>query len=325
MTLVEITIMLVGALALGLVTPMVFVVMSHAALRQNPSVTTTNFRGRSVSYGLGIVWLVWAGTAMVAGVGASWFSLGTVLEVLAVLGPLALVAFALGILDDAYGTGDARGFRGHLKAMLKGRMTTGGLKLLGLGSASLVVATVVSRVAPWGNGEFGIGLAAKTLAAGAAIALTSNFVNLTDLRPGRALKVYSVLAICGVASTVAALRGVSAIADPVEVAAQAGALLVFVMGPVVAVWRYDLGELGMLGDAGANPMGAVAGLMIAIGLPLWGLIAYLVLMLGLNMASERFSYTRIIESVSVLRWLDGLGRLPDSPATGDGVKTVRHS
>jgi len=37
--------------------------------------------------------------------------------------------------------------------------------------------------------------------------------------------------------------------------------LIVLLGPVAAVWRYDLGERAMLGDAGANAAGALAGMM----------------------------------------------------------------
>jgi len=77
------------------------------------------------------------------------------------------------------------------------------------------------------------------------------------------------------------------------------------------VWRYDLGEQGMMGDAGANPMGAVAGLLIVAGLPAWGTVVYFVLMLALNLASERVSFSRIIESSALLSRVDAFGRGAD--------------
>jgi hypothetical protein len=89
---------------------------------------------------------------------------------------------------------------------------------------------------------------------------------------------------------------------------EASVLGLFLMGPVFATFRYDVGEQGMLGDAGANPMGAVAGLLIVGGLPVWGLAAYFAGVLALNLASERFSFSAAIDDNGVLRWLDGLGR-----------------
>ncbi|MBI5232666.1 MAG: hypothetical protein HY876_10945 [Coriobacteriales bacterium] len=156
----------------------------------------------------------------------------------------------------------------------------------------------------------------EVVVAGAAIALTSNFMNLMDLRPGRALKLYMPFWLIGVlltgSLTTPVMGGYAPIGEfaPTDVVSRA-VLAIFSLGPVIAVWRYDLGERGMLGDAGANPMGAVAGLLIVTGLPLWGLVAYFVLMLALNLLSERVSFSRVIEATPPLRWLDRLGRLPE--------------
>jgi len=301
------------SIVLGVVVPWTTLAMLTPALESSQSAITTNFRGHRVFYGLGIVWLVWAGCAIVGGVLASATTRGgSALAVLTLMGPLALVAFALGVVDDAYGAGDTKGFRGHLAAMAAGRLTTGGLKLIGIGSASLVVALVIAGVAPWGAREPTASSIALAVAAGAAIALTSNFVNLTDLRPGRALKTYAVLATLGAFSaglglSVRVQKGTS---SRESLAIDLLCLLIFVLGPLVAAWRYDLRELGMLGDAGANPMGAVAGALIVSGLPAWGVIVYLAVMLALNLASEKLSFSRVIESNAMLRRLDGVGRLP---------------
>lgn len=304
------------ALVLGFAVPWGFMYLLVPALAQGS--VAENYRGRPVFLGLGIVWLVWAGCAIVAGVIGGMFAPGSVLPIFTLAGPLALVAFALGMVDDALGTGADRGFKGHFRALAKGRMTTGMLKLVGVGTASLVVALVVSEFAPWGSeglmrGELSVRGVSGVVFATAAIALTSNFVNLTDLRPGRALKTYSVLALLGAALLAIALGGIAPSAapvQPVDGAATFFAAALMLLGPAAAVLRYDLGELGMLGDAGANPMGAVAGMMIVLTLPLWGLALYAVALLALNLASERVSFSEVIEGSAPLRWVDRLGRLP---------------
>ncbi len=286
-----------------------------------------NFRGRRVYAGLGIVWVIWAGGALISGMTVSVLDEGRTLLVLVFLGPLALVAAALGLIDDAYGSGADRGFRGHFRALRHGRVTTGMLKLMGIGSASLGVAVMFRQIAPW-NAALGAiaGVAAVPLAA-AAIALTANFVNLTDLRPGRALKVYTALAVVGCSLVVAATAAgfVVGVTQPSSLLLSGLALLIALLGPVVAVWRYDLGERGMLGDAGANAMGAVAGATIVLGLPLWALVLYAASMLALNAAAERISFSSVIDRTPLLRWIDRLGRLPEDEPVAVSSESPAHS
>ena len=308
MNLAEVSVLLAMALVLGVGVPVVGMRMLAPSLAESERAAAVNFRGRCVFYGLGIVWLLWAGAAVVGGVGAAQFAGASVVSLLTLAGPLALVAFALGVVDDAYGSASARGFRGHLSALRRGRLTTGGAKLLGISLASFVVALVIAEVAPWGRGAGSLGgTVARALVAGAAIALTSNFVNLTDLRPGRALKVYTLLALAGVASALLLAPALSGHTSTAFMLFQAGSLVVFAIGPVLATWPFDLGERGMLGDAGANPMGAVSGLFIVVGLPLWALLVYALTILALNLASERVSFSRVIEGNAFLHRLDLIG------------------
>jgi UDP-GlcNAc:undecaprenyl-phosphate GlcNAc-1-phosphate transferase len=324
----------------------------------------TNYRGVRVPHGLGLVWVVWAiGIAAVSNVVAFgahlfitsavsagapvqgwWMSLAeTPFSTAVVAVPVLLVigAAALGLADDVFGGGDAKGFRGHLAALRHGRLTTGMLKMLGIGLIALVsatgIASTIGRFDPMVDASTGWLQGAYTVLAWVAatlvIALTANLVNLTDLRPGRALKTYVVLALAGagisiwglarvmeqriVASAAAAAVNGAAAATPglpsgpdiaVWLAGSAVCLLVLVLGPVFALWRYDLGERAMLGDAGANAMGAVAGFLLARSAPLWLLGVLALVLLALNLASERVSFTAVIERVGVLRWIDGLGR-----------------
>ena len=64
----------------------------------------------------------------------------------------------------------------------------------------------------------------------------------------------------------------------------------------------------MLGDAGANAAGALAGYMLASSQGIVGLGIAAVFLIVLNAASERVSYSEVIGSSRILRWLDGLGR-----------------
>jgi UDP-N-acetylmuramyl pentapeptide phosphotransferase/UDP-N-acetylglucosamine-1-phosphate transferase len=228
---------------------------------------------------------------------------------------LVLGAFALGFADDVFGDGSEKGFRGHLKALASGRLSTGGLKLLGIGLLALATAATLGG-AEAGGGPWHV-TAAITVLGTLAIALSANLVNLTDLRPGRALKVYSLLAtgLLGWWAFVYLTGGGSW----TDVAAAFAVLL----GPVLAVWRFDVRERAMLGDAGANAAGALAGWLACIVLATWVPLAiYVVVLLALNLASEKFSFSRVIEGNAVLSWLDDLGRLPaETPQGGSSDKT----
>jgi UDP-GlcNAc:undecaprenyl-phosphate/decaprenyl-phosphate GlcNAc-1-phosphate transferase len=310
---------LAAGLVLGVGVPWLGMRMFAPSLAASPA--RTNYRGRPVHLGLGVVWVLWAGGAIAASlVVASGDAGPTPAGLLILAGPLALAAFALGLVDDALGSADDRGFGGHLRALAHGRLTTGMLKLLGISAASLVVAAIVSGFAPWGRAADSLlARAVFTLVAGASIALTSNLLNLLDLRPGRALKSYTLMALAGVVFAVAAwpsVPGVAALSGP-DLAEGAALLGLFALGPVFAVWGEDLGERAMLGDAGANPAGAVAGLFVVAGLPLWGLALFFALVLALNLVSERWSFSRLIEANPLLSYLDGLGRLPADPLVSE--------
>lgn len=317
---------LVSAVGLGIAVPWVTMRMLIGSLRESPSAASVNYAGRSVAYGLGAVWLVWAGCAILFGAGVTRLDTGSPLGILTLVGAVSVVAFALGLFDDAYGTSAAKGFKGHIKAMLTGRLTTGGLKLLGIGTSCLVAAAVVADVAPWAGGveRFSAGWLALVAFAGAAIALTSNLLNLFDLRPGRALKVYSAFAVVGVTSYAVGVI-VPSPGVPMVAAADTLALMLFVLGPVFAVWGYDVTEQGMLGDAGANPMGVVAGTLIIAGLGVGGLALYLVAVTALNFASERISFTRVIANSALLSRIDAYGRLPADLNGEESAKSGPHA
>ncbi len=127
-------------------------------------------------------------------------------------------------------------------------------------------------------------------------------MNLFDLRPGRATKVYLVLLVPALLALWFGLL------DPAPSVLAVMALLV--LGPVFATWRFDLGERAMLGDAGANAMGALVGYLFAVSLPLPWLAVVAVVLFALNLASEKVSFSRVIEGNRILAAVDRAGRLP---------------
>lgn len=308
---------LVGAVTLGVLVPWVVIRLAVKALADSPNAVVTNYRGNRVSLGLGVVWLVWAvAAAMFGSLVGSPYSLGSVS--LVPLSLLAAAAFGFGLFDDAFGTSAAKGFRGHVRSLSRGILTTGGLKLIGISVAALAYAAAVHRTAPWSPadaaGGWIIPLATAILAA-ASIALTGNVLNLMDLRPGRASKVYLLFLAIGFALVVWRLvagggGGGSGSIVTLGLAAASGDLL-WLAGPVLAVIGLDLKERGMLGDAGANPMGVLAGAYVVGSLGPVGVAIYFVVALALNVVSEKVSFTRVIESNAALSWADNLGRLTD--------------
>ena len=197
--------------------------------------------------------------------------------------PVASIALAgiglLGLADDlleprrrARGEAQAKGLRGHLGALAHGTLTTGAAKALGI--PALAGLAAIERLGPRRP--------IRVLADTALVAGTANLVNLLDLRPGRALKAVIVPA--------ALLRS--------------GAVLL----PAALALPTDLAERGMLGDTGANALGAALG---TVACERMGTLPRTVLLTGvvlLTLASERISFTAVIDSTPTLRAIDQLGR-----------------
>jgi hypothetical protein len=162
-------------------------------------------------------------------------------------------------------------------------VTTGGVKIAGIGATGLAASVIA------------LGPGARTrdvLPAAALVAGCANLANLFDLRPGRALKV-------------------ALLPSPFVVsAAPAAGLVAAVAGPAVALLPEDLGERAMLGDGGANAAGALLGAALVAGAGPRVRLAALGVVVALTLASEKVSFTKVIEATPVLRELDLAGRRP---------------
>jgi hypothetical protein len=189
---------------------------------------------------------------------------------------------AFGALDDLAGDGASKGLKGHLGAAARGEVTTGVVKIVGLGLTGLVAAALADR----GRVDRTV---FDTLVGGAVVAGSANLANLLDLRPGRALKATALAA----APLVAGPGGPAA-------GAAAGAAL-GLLGP-------DLAGRAMLGDTGANAAGALVGTALVERSGRGGRLVALTVLTALTLASERVSFTKVIESTPGLRELDAWGR-----------------
>ena len=242
----------------------------------------TNVSGRQVPAVLGGPVAVAALTALasLALVGALGWEPARLAETGVAAAVVTVVMAIAGGWDDRRGDESSRGFKGHLAALGRGRVTGGILKIAAGLVAGLAAAALVFP------GDL---LAAAATAL--LVPLGANTINLFDRAPGRAGKV-----ILLVATPLMALGGIH------WAIAAAGAI-----GALLACLPLDLGERAMLGDAGANPLGALVGLGLAVSLggARWAAVALLV---ALNLASERWSFSAAIASTPWLQRLDQLGR-----------------
>ena len=203
---------------------------------------------------------------------------------------IALVPLAL--LDDMLGRGHAgdtaRGWRDHARAVASGQLSTGAIKAVGsLGLAAFAVS---------GTGRELFGYIADL----ALLLLATNLFNLLDLRPGRVEKVLTLLlaGLCIGAWSV----------FPLE-------LLGVFIGPLLVGAALTLREKAMLGDAGANLAGAIAGVALLVTLSEDARLIALVVVLVLTAYGEFRSISAAIERLPGLRQLDRIGRAPADAAT----------
>ncbi len=192
---------------------------------------------------------------------------------------LVAIMEVAGSWDDRRGEEAFRGFAGHIEAARSGRLSGGLVKVLAGALAGLTAGALVSE---------GRAIVETAL----LVALGANLVNLLDRAPGRAAKTSLLLA-----------APLAAFGHPLWTLAAAG-LIGGLLGSVLV----DLREEAMLGDAGANPLGAVIGLGLALSLPEPGRLLALAVLIALNAASERWSFSHVIEATSWLRALDRWGR-----------------
>lgn len=239
-----------------------------------------NYKGDMVPQGIGIIFalysFLWCSPFLIL---SRSISIDNIIILFAFF-----VASFIGFIDDMLGTRDVLGFKGHFKSLIKGRLTTGALKaIIGL-FISLLVCSAFSK-------DF-TEIVVNTL----IVALSTNFMNLLDLRPGRAIKVYWVFIFALLISL--GISGPSVIP------------LIFVplFGSILGYMPYDLKAKSMMGDAGSNVLGISMGVLIILNLQWYSRIIALILLGAVHVFAEKYSLSEVINNNKLLRFLDNLGR-----------------
>lgn len=278
----------VAALVAGLVATLLLERTTRAIFGQ-PVLTRENYRGHQLPTAVGLILVaaviaVDGGRTILGVLGIS--DVATAPSRVAIL--VAVVAFGfLGLVDDLLGDAGDRGLTGHVKAALKGRVTTGFIKLGGGAAVALVLAGATQGDRP-----------GRVLVDAALVALAANIGNLFDRAPGRTIKVglLAYLPIAVVAGTDAT-----------------GVALAVVVGAAVGLLAADLAERSMLGDTGANALGAALGMATVLAAGETARTIVVVVLLALTLLSEKVSFSKVIRSFPPFHLIDRLGRRPEAP------------
>jgi hypothetical protein len=184
------------------------------------------------------------------------------------------------LLDDL-AAGSPRGLRGHARAVLRGRLSTGAIKAIGTVALATYALAGQEASPPEYVGAVGV------------LTLSAHLGNLLDTRPGRCEKALALTAaaVCLASWSLVPLEPIAALIGPVAVGA----------------W-FTLRERAMLGDSGASLIGGTAGVLLVTTLSVAALWLTLALLIAISLYGEFRSISSAIERVPLLDRLDSLGR-----------------
>ena len=245
---------------------------------ENSGMIRENYRGDMIPVGLGLVFIP---TLVINSIILIYSNIVPEKIIMIYLLLFASIAMSfVGIIDDSLGNRGVTGLIGHFKALFKGSLTTGAFKALLGGFVGLTLAVTLSKSIP------------NIIVATLVVALSTNMMNLFDLRPGRAIKAYVILAIIIFLASAKFNREV----------------MMLIVPAVLAYFYFDLRALTMMGDAGSNVLGVSIGVFIVSSFDLPVQLVSLVLLVAIHVLTEKFSLTKIIENNKFLNYVDKLGR-----------------
>lgn len=269
--------MVIMLFCIGVVVTLTSVPMISKMLEKSDMIRA-NYKGDMIPVGLGLVFIP---TLIINSVILIYSNI--VPEKIIMIYMLLFASISMsfvGIIDDSLGNRGVTGLLGHFKALFKGTLTTGAFKALLGGFVGLTIAVTIIKSIP------------NIIVATLVVALSTNMMNLFDLRPGRAIKVYTLLAIIIFIASAKFQREV----------------MMLILPAVLAYFYFDLRALTMMGDAGSNVLGVSLGVFIVSSFGLAVQVVCLILLVLIHILTEKFSLTKIIENNKFLNYLDRLGR-----------------
>ena len=269
--------MVIMLFCIGVVVTLTSVPMISKMLEKSDMIRA-NYKGDMIPVGLGLVFIP---TLIINSVILIYSNI--VPEKIIMIYMLLFASISMsfvGIIDDSLGNRGVTGLLGHFKALFKGTLTTGAFKALLGGFVGLTIAVTISKSIP------------NIIVATLVVALSTNMMNLFDLRPGRAIKVYTLLAIIIFIASAKFQREV----------------MMLILPAVLAYFYFDLRALTMMGDAGSNVLGVSLGVFTVSSFGLAVQVVCLILLVLIHILTEKFSLTKIIENNKFLNYLDRLGR-----------------
>jgi UDP-N-acetylmuramyl pentapeptide phosphotransferase/UDP-N-acetylglucosamine-1-phosphate transferase len=187
-----------------------------------------------------------------------------------------------GYIDD--NTDDpVKGITGHLKILLKRSITSGGIKAITGIFISLIISLTIY------NKPIDIFISLLI------ICLLQNFINIMDLRPGRAVKSYFFLLILSML-----VININIIAISVNLCT--AILLIFYI-------PYEFKEICMMGDTGSNVLGIIIGITIALSDNYIFKLSLLFLLVCAQLFADTYSLSILIKNNPILNFIDKAGRI----------------
>jgi len=246
----------------------------------NANITRKNYKGDTIPVGMGIVFIP---VIIINSIFLNYFigNDSRIQQLLLVFLAGIMTMAIIGLIDDLIGNRDTTGFKGHIKALLSGKLTTGGFKAVIGGLIALLLGSLFS---------FHI---IEIIVNALIIALFTNLINLLDLRPGRALKGFLTI------STLFIIVGLSR-----EVRIIFSSFIAYAIG----YFPQDIKAKSMMGDVGSNTLGVILGIVTVISYTMTAKYVVLALLILVHILTEKYSITEIIKKNPILNFIDELGR-----------------
>lgn len=192
-----------------------------------------------------------------------------------------LIITIIGTYDDLFGEKKIKGLKGHIKAFFNYKITSGFLKAVTGGLVALFLGFYLGKNI------------INSLIHFLLILLMINALNLFDLRPGRAAKVFFLLFFVLSIST--------------AFLAESNPALI-VIGIMIIVFFQDVHAKIMIGDSGANLLGLHLGIWYSLYLPVQLQLVLIIMLAYLHYYAERKSLSYFIEKNKLLKKIDLLGQ-----------------